>query len=518
MREDDIRSAIESLSGSVFERFARELLRRELYPGLNPTSESHDLGEDARTEPSVAFLHKGKMVSVIVSKTATWSKIRSDCKRCQETGRHIDILVFATAGRPRTDTQDGWRKNVKEEFGWDLEVRTIHWFAPAASAPEHEKLAGDYLHIPPPDEDFVGTIEEQFSRHTNRAVDQIRLLIPGIPDSLPRDEVGRCEGWLRDGKSVALTGEAGTGKSGIGKKLDLLATERGIVVLLLDARRVAHVTSEAELRQHFALRGPVHSAIRRIGQYKGCRLIVDQLDNIVGSIAAELLVELMVECHEIQEVEVVAISRKRESHEAKLLEPLLSAGFIEVTSHQLNENRAREVLQQMGIAEPTQELVELGRNLLNLELIGTIKKQEPLLDFSSITDEVGLWEQYRESLLEREGEEVIAEAVRLARVGLSHPERMIVLDYPTPKSQRRLISNGVVILEQGRVGRFSHEKLQDFLCAWSATERGAMPSTVLSEIDAHRTRNVMRWMDSIYARKRSPFREQFLKEVLNVGK
>jgi hypothetical protein len=518
MREDDIRSAIENLPWQVFERFARELLRRELYPGLNPTSESHDLGEDARTEPSVAFLHDGKLVSVLASKTCTWSKIRGDCKRCQETRRQIDIVVFATAGNPRTDTQEPWRESVKEEFGWDLEVRTIDWFAPVASAPQHEKLVDDYLHIPPPDEDFVDTIKKQFSLHTKKALDQIRLLVPGIPNSLHRDEVGRCEDQLQGNKSVTLTGEAGTGKSGIGKKLALPVIEQDSVVLLLDARRVAHIKSEAGLRQHFGLKGPVCSAIGRIGRYRGCRFIVDQLDNVVGSIAAKLLVELMVECHGLEGVEVVAISRKRESHEGELLQPLLSAGFTEVTSYPLNENRAREVLQKMGIAEPTRELVELGRNLLNLEIIGTIREREPRLDFSSITDELDLWEHYRESLLEREDEEVIAEAVRLARDGLIHPERMIELDYPCPQSQRRLISSGVVMCQHGRVYRFSHEKLQDFLYAWDATERCASTSMVINEIGPHRARNVIIWMDKIYARQRSPFRKQFLREVLSVGK
>ena len=518
MREDDIRHAIENLPGDKFDRFARELLRRELYPGLNPTSESYDLGEDARTEPSVAFLHDGKLVSVFASKTATWTKIQNDCERCQETRRQIDIVVFATAGNPRTDTQETWRKSVKEKFGWDLEIRTIRWFAPVASAPQHEKLVDDYLHIPPPGQDFVDTIEEQFSHHTDKALEQVRLLVPGVPDSLHRDEVGRCEDQLRQGTSVALTGEAGTGKSGIGKKLALSAMEQGSLVLLLDARRAPHVRSEAELRQHFGLKGPVHSAIGRIGQYRGCRVIVDQLDNVVGSVAAGLLVEVMVECHGLGGVEIVAISRKRESQEAKLLQLLLSAGFAEVTSHPLNENRAREALQQMGIAEPTQELVELGRNLLNLEIIGTIKEREPLFDFSSITDELNLWEHYRESLVEREGEEVIAEAVKLARDGLSHPERMIELDYPCPQSQRRLISSGVVVCQHGRVYRFFHEKLQDFLYAWDATERGASTSTVINEIGPHRARNVFKWMDEIYARQESPFRKQFLREVLNVGK
>ena len=47
MREDDISEAILNMSADRFERFARELVRRELYPGLNLTSESYDLGEDA---------------------------------------------------------------------------------------------------------------------------------------------------------------------------------------------------------------------------------------------------------------------------------------------------------------------------------------------------------------------------------------------------------------------------------------------------------------------------------------
>jgi hypothetical protein len=136
MRENDIRTAIKNLSGYGFECFARELVRRELYPGLNPTSRSHDLGEDAHTEPSTLFLHDGKWVSLAASKKATWGKIEEDCRRCRETGRHIDILVFVTAGDPRTDTVRDWHKKVKQEFKWDLEVRALRWLAPAANRPK----------------------------------------------------------------------------------------------------------------------------------------------------------------------------------------------------------------------------------------------------------------------------------------------------------------------------------------------------------------------------------------------
>ena len=75
MREDDIRNAIVNMPSDRFERFARELVRRELYPGLNPTSDSYDLGEDSRTELSTIFLHEGKWISLTISKTNSLKKV-----------------------------------------------------------------------------------------------------------------------------------------------------------------------------------------------------------------------------------------------------------------------------------------------------------------------------------------------------------------------------------------------------------------------------------------------------------
>jgi hypothetical protein len=118
-------------------------------------------------------------------------------------------VVFATAGNPRTDTQEGWRKKVKEEFGWTLEVRTLSWFASVASAPQHESLIDDYLNIPPPGGDFIQNIEREFSRHTDQALRLIRLQIPGIADSLPRNEVVWVEDQLQQGRAIVLTGNAG---------------------------------------------------------------------------------------------------------------------------------------------------------------------------------------------------------------------------------------------------------------------------------------------------------------------
>lgn len=527
MREDDIRIAIENLPGEIFERFTVELVSRELYPGLNPTSSGHDLGEDARTEPSTEYLlPDGKRVSVVASKTCSWTKLRADCQECQKNGRKTDILVYVTtgtAGSPRESTIKRWTKNVKKDFGWDLEVRLLRWLAPVASRPEYESFIDNRLGIPPPDGDFVQSIETQFSSHTRRALRQIHLLIPGIPDPLPREEIERIEEQLKQGKAVVLTGEAGTGKSGIGKKLADSATQRGIVAFLLDARRVGHIRSPDELRQYFGLNGPFDAAIARVGRHKKCRLIIDQLDNIAALSSATLLVELAIDCYGCEGVEIIVISRKREGYEANLINKLTTTGFVVLTSYPLNQDAVLDALNRLGISQSS-ELIDLSQNLLNLELIGTIKQQKPSFDFTGLLDVVDLWEQYLRVLQEREqvgtsprnAQEIIAEAVRLARIGLNSADGTFQLDFPPLQSQVRLDSWGVIMQEEGRSYRFRHEKLQDFLYAWDATERNTMPKVVINEINPHRTRNIMIWMEQIYARRGSPLRLQFLREVLDV--
>jgi len=380
-----------------------------------------------------------------------------------------------------------------------------------------------YISVVPPDGDSLETIDTQFSRQTDRAMRLIRDLIPGIDVPLTRDEFTRVEEQFAFKKPVVLAGDAGTGKSGIAATLVRSAREKGAATLLLDSRRVGQTQNEAQLREYFDLRGPTLSAIEKIGRHKGCRLIIDQLDNVAGSPSAMILVDLAIDCCHFEGVEVVVISRKRETHEERLLENLMQSGFVELTSHPLSEFGVREILGKIGIDEPSNELVALGRNLLNLDLIGKVKEQQADFNFSTLMDEVALWEHYLKVLREQEeigdgldkSGQIIAEAMKLARDGLSGDNRTFLLDNPPSPEQRRLISWGIIVCDE-RVCRFFHEKLQDFLYARDATQRNAMPEKVLDEIDVHTTRNVMLWMEKIYARRDSRLHNQFLKETFNV--
>jgi hypothetical protein len=524
VREDSIKAAIQNLSGGAFERFAFRVLRNEGYAGLNPTPEGHDLGEDARTEPTTLFLHDNKWVSVFASKTALIGKLINDCKRARDTGRLIDHVIFTTSGEVERPTEEKWRRRVKKEFGWDLIVYSIRWFSLVTPDEKHAALVDDYLNIPPPGGDFVNEIEESFQRQTNLTSKSARDQIRGL--MIPRAEVDLVEEQLTQPRPVLFTGDAGTGKSGVCKMLAVAARERGHCVLFLDARQVGHIKSESELRAHLTLRGPIESAVARVARARGCRVVIDQFDNAAGSASAIVLSDLAIACSKLANTEVVVASRKTEAHEEKLLKQLLTEGFVELTSYPLAERKVSDILRHFRI-EPSDTLVDLGLNLLNLSLIATIKAEWPNFNFSAITDEVQLWEQYLDALNKHEGvgvnpvagENLIGEAVKLAEEGLHSSERTFEIKYPHSPAHTRLDSWQVIIPEEkdGDIYRFRHEKLQDFLVAWGAVRRGDMPPAILGRFNEHRTRNVFVWVDRLYTLRTSSRRNRFLRELLTNG-
>ena len=364
----------------------------------------------------------------------------------------------------------------------------------------------------------IDPVASQFKVQTDRALKSARILIPGLPDSIPRSEVGDVEDQLRLQRSVLLTGEPGTGKSGIGHMLAVSARCEGKEVLLLDARRIEHVTTEADLRRILSLDESVSREVGRIGSLRGCRLIIDQLDSVVTLSAAIVLTDLATDCGGQAGVEVVVISRKREGHESKLLGPLTAHGFVELESRRLSETSAARLLNAIGIQSPTSELSKLGQNLLNLELIAKIKIENDAFDFSAIADEVDLWEKYVEALTESDlgGEGLLDAVVTLAKEALNSEDGSLTLPIQLTRPLIRLESWGVIVREYGRVYTFGHEKLQDYFYAWDATQRIAMPSDILGEINPHRSTRVFAWMKRIYRRHSPELYERFLKEVFDV--
>lgn len=384
-------------------------------------------------------------------------------------------------------------------------------------------VGGNQINITfPSSGDSFNKIHAQFALHTDRTLRSISIHIPGLGEPLPRIEVANIEEQLAAGQHVVLTGSAGTGKSGIGAILASNARQAGKTVLLVDARRLGSLNNDVGLRDYFDLSDSFTSAVRCAGAHKGCRVIVDQLDNIAGSAAAILLADNAVECIQGKQVtEWVIICRNENPNERQLLTKLLSNGFSELISYPIGREIVKDVLAYLGIYNPPTELIEIGCNLLNLELIGKIREQQPSFDFSTLIDEPYLWERFVQVLCNREGDtsgtRLIAEAVKMAQQGLRHPEGNFLIEYPPSAELNRLTSWGIVSPVDGRWYRFRHEEFQDYIYAWDAAERQAMPQDVLNEIITYKSRNIFKWMDLMYQRRNSPVRKQFLRGILNVA-
>jgi hypothetical protein len=371
------------------------------------------------------------------------------------------------------------------------------------------------------------SFEDAFRRETRHARRQIKSTIPGLGAPLHRSEADWIEEQLSTLVPIMFTGDAGTGKSGVADSLAEAALRDGKAVLFIDSRRTAYIQNNAQLQEHLGITTSPLSAIENVARRRRCRVIIEQLDSSIGYEASRVLVDLAIDCCRIDGVEVLVVSRKREANEVALLQQLTKEGFREHTSYPLRSGDAEQVLGQLGISSPSPKLVELCCNLLNLELVARIKSEQPTYDFSDVTAEVDLWEHYVESITEHErvlsnphaAQQVIAEAMRLAKLGLSRADRTFTLDYDVSQQQGRLISGVVIVPERGRRYRFRHEKLQDYLYARDAFERTLMPKEIEGEIDQIRTANIIQWMDKLYRRSGTDdARRRFLEEALDASK
>lgn len=361
-----------------------------------------------------------------------------------------------------------------------------------------------------------------FQRVTNTSEKALSPKLRGIPKLLPKDETDIVlHEIIENSKSVLLTGEAGTGKSGIAVDLIHKAKQKNLFCLLINAKALSRVHEAGDLKKFFAIDESFYESVRTLGGFIDMVIVVDQIDNIVGTPSCDVVVELLTTCASFDGVSVVAVTRHREANEQGAVRPLLESGFVDVICQPITPDLVTHVLGSVGVAEFPNSLFEIVTNLLNLDFICEIIQTYGLHELSNIQDIVDLWESYRLMLVEREnyanyhGEDFIVEAVRLARVGLQSPDRGFDLDYPPNYIQSRLISGNIIEEMFGRRYQFSHDKLQDYLYAWDACERSRFPNHINEEIGELHGRNVMLWMRDIYQRRNAALYEHFLEEALN---
>jgi len=321
-----------------------------------------------------------------------------------------------------------------------------------------------------------------------------------------------------------VIGEAGTGKSGIGASLAYTKIQNNSAVLFLDARRMTELRTGKDFANFFNLQGSVSEAISRLVGLSKLTLIIDQLDNVAGSLAANLLVEMTDECVGMNNLEIVVISRDFEvKGSVTLKDDFTAKGFKVVESEKQEEKDVLTILTQLGIGD-FPEVVGLAQNLLNLKIIAKIREEQRDFDFSIIMDEATLWDTYLDVLMSEEsvnygstkGRKIVDEAIRLACDSLKHDIRIFTLGYSLSDEQERLKSWGVLREESLGQYRFQHEKMQDYFYALYAVRQQLMPSKVIEELGVRNAKNVFQFMDSLYERDSPSLHVKFFKEIMYV--
>ncbi len=424
--------------------------------------------------------------------------------------RRLPILksLFPKPASNQSKERDQWKSYAAASSASFLE----HWIANAW--PSEPLLT--------PTETRTTVLQHSFSRTTNSILLQVKSVLPGMQAPLDRTELARIETALNQGVGVILTGEAGSGKTGIAAMLAKSGAASGKTVLMLDARKFSHVASTGDIRSVLDLEQSLELELRFLCAHVPCRFILDQLDSLAGEQSGIVMRDLAQSLRNIPGLDLVVVCRKREGYENHLLDPLTACGFEELASFPLSLERAVELLNGIGLPGPSPALSEMCRNLLNLELVATLRSEAPSIQFDDIADELSLWTRFRERLVTREnprspedGERILAEAVRCSRQALLNPQRTFDLGLPPSIEQRRLISSNLIVEETSRIGRFRHEKFQDYLYAWDATERRLMPAAIAAEIPDYRLPAILPWVTAIYRHSWPDGLAAFLAEAFN---
>lgn len=210
---------------------------------------------------------------------------------------------------------------------------------------------------------------------------------------------------LDDGRSVIVTGPAGSGKSGVLRTAARRRRKDGLVYFL-DARELSGVSLLGEIPAEYRLQRSIADTLDRLsGEFGRCLFVVDQLDNVRGGTAGKKVREMLRQVNTTDNVQVLCACRAWDIDEGTTYDVLVDS-FTRYGLEPLRENVVREVLVDIGVApeEVSSPLVKLGRNLLNLSLVGEIEQSREDVAFGEIRSAVQLWDAYAESLATREGE------------------------------------------------------------------------------------------------------------------
>jgi hypothetical protein len=330
--------------------------------------------------------------------------------------------------------------------------------------------------------------------------------------TIVRPEINQIlETWRLTSNNVILYGEAGSGKSGIVLRIAQTMANRGVPVLFIKATDFPVDQDPVQnILNRMPLDKPLIESISQLSKERECSIIIDQLDSIGGTNSCKNLVGFIKALVALPKVKTLIVSR---AYELQQDPDISSLNFPKILSDQLTPEQAAFYLSQIGIISPTQALVELACNLLNLSLIAEVVKTTNNHNIE-ITSDIKLWKQYYYSIVSHEDEEIADYVLKLAREVTAKGEQSFSTNFPSLYYRRKLLSRNILIESPGRRFSFRHEQLQNFLCAFSILPEKLSFSQVANEFRPNSSKGVIRWLHKLYHDEFPDIESVFINDIL----
>lgn len=365
--------------------------------------------------------------------------------------------------------------------------------------------------------EFEPDLQRLSQRSDRMFPDESQYTLPESEIVLERHEQEEIRDKLSESSNVLVHGEAGVGKSGVVAQTANQLREEEKTVYYLDAREFSSINTAGDLEADLGLSNRFESVLQTVAENTtGCILIIDQLDNVRGTNAGNVFQNLILDCTRMRNVNLLSVCRDWELGQEEYAQINENESIEKVEVGNLNEDEIVGVLKNLGVTEEdtTNEIIDLGENLLNLSLLSSVVGQsENGNPLENVKSEVSLWEEYIESLRreattgDRSGDltpdEVIDRAISHSRSSLREATSTFSTDRGNTADDR-LRSRGVIDKVRKRKHRFHHEQLQTFFYAWDANEQEKFATDILNDgIDDRVAADVLVWLAKLYSESES---------------
>ena len=323
--------------------------------------------------------------------------------------------------------------------------------------------------------------------YSDAVVSTVRREIPGIDGSIQLPEVMDIFNRLLEKRRVVVTGDAGVGKTGV--VAEISQKVKWAHFIFIDARDICSCKCMEDINETIIglTEYGLLDTVRLKTKGKSVVVVIDQCDSIWRSEGKGIILKLLNGLADTENMGIIVICRTEEAAGLKnFIQGKSKMDVYEVQVKELNKDIAREKLQLLGVPTPSEELIEMARNLFFLSLIGELSVKSNGLNLHEVNDRLDFWEKYRGSLeAEVDNNEgnyrVTGCAANYARLCLIDPSGTCQLPSNPTEEDKVLISRRVLLKDHQFIQRyrFRHEKLRDYVYSYDAVNKRLVTSKII---------------------------------------